>query len=94
MVFSRNALTAGRYEMVNPGQDGDVETDPTKNLMHVLARVNSDRRVEIEELKAVRSAGTWGNDSEVCIPSVKVSKLSVLIRFGIDSNRGRSASGS
>lgn len=58
--------------MANPGQDGDVETDPTRNLLHVLARVNSDRRVEIEEIIAVRSAGGFGNESEVCLLCVLV----------------------
>lgn len=43
--------------MVNPGQDGDPDTDPTRNLNHRLARLKDDRQAEIDEIRAIEQEG-------------------------------------
>lgn len=47
-----------RYEMVNPGQDGDFTNDPTQNPDHALARRVDSRLAQMEELRATRSKGS------------------------------------
>lgn len=43
--------------MVNPGQDGDVKNDPTKNPEHEIAQAVEERAAEVEELRAVEEEG-------------------------------------
>lgn len=48
-----------RYEMVNPGQDGDYTNDPTQNPDHELARRVTSRSAQVEELRNIRSEGSF-----------------------------------
>jgi len=43
--------------MANPGQDGDVENDPTQNPDHEIARVVEQRQAEVEEIQAIEEEG-------------------------------------
>lgn len=45
------------YEMVNPGQDGDFENDPTKNPNHEIAQVVEVRQAEVDEIQAIQQEG-------------------------------------
>ncbi|KAH7351180.1 aquaporin-like protein [Rhexocercosporidium sp. MPI-PUGE-AT-0058] len=49
------------YEMVNPGQDGDVENDPTQNPDHEVAQAVEERAIEVEEIQAVEEEGGFDN---------------------------------
>jgi aquaporin related protein len=42
------------YEMANPGQDGDVENDPTQNPEHEVAQTVQEREVEVEKIQAIK----------------------------------------
>ena len=42
------------YEMANPGQDGDVENDPTQNPEHEVAQTVEERQAEVEEIQAIQ----------------------------------------
>jgi aquaporin related protein len=48
---------AFEYEMANPGQDGDVENDPTQNPEHEIAQIVEERQAEVEEIKAIEEEG-------------------------------------
>lgn len=39
------------YEMVNPGQDGDEENDPTQNPDHEVRQAAEERAIEVEEIR-------------------------------------------
>eukprot|EP00388_Colpodella_angusta_P047077 GDKK01071599.1.p1 GENE.GDKK01071599.1~~GDKK01071599.1.p1 ORF type:complete len:170 (+),score=15.90 GDKK01071599.1:70-510(+) len=39
--------------MVNPGQDGDVENDPTQNPDHEIAQLVEERAEEVQEIQAI-----------------------------------------
>ena len=41
------------YEMANPGQDGDVENDPTQNPEHEVAQTVEERQAVVEEIQAI-----------------------------------------
>jgi hypothetical protein len=43
--------------MANPGQDGDVENDPTQNPEHELAQVVEQRQAEVEEIQTIEEEG-------------------------------------
>jgi hypothetical protein len=43
--------------MANPGQDGDIENDPTQNPEHEIAQVVERRQAEVEEIKAIEEEG-------------------------------------
>ena len=43
--------------MANPGQDGDVENDPTQNPEHEIAQVVEQRQAEVEEIQAIEEEG-------------------------------------
>lgn len=58
------------YELANPGQDGDVENDPTQNDGHQLAQVIEDRALEVEEIAAIQEAGGFDAMSLGADPSV------------------------
>lgn len=45
------------YEMANPGQDGDVENDPTQNPEHEVAQNVEEREAEVEEIQAIEEEG-------------------------------------
>jgi aquaporin related protein len=45
------------YEMANPGQDGDVENDPTQNPDHEIAQIVEERQAEVEEIQAIEEGG-------------------------------------
>jgi len=45
------------YEMANPGQDGDLENDPTQNPNHELAQVVVERQAEVQEIQAIQQQG-------------------------------------
>lgn len=49
------------YEMVNPGQDGDVENDPTQNPDHEIAQIVEERQAEVEEIQAIEEEGGFDN---------------------------------
>lgn len=58
--------------MVNPGQDGDIDNDPTQNPDHELARVNSERAAEVEEIQAIEEEGGFEKLNEQSAdPSIK-----------------------
>lgn len=61
--------------MVNPGQDGDIENDPTQNPDHGIARINSERAAEVEEIQAIEEEGGFGNLSGLSRdPSVMIDE--------------------
>jgi len=43
--------------MANPGQDGDVENDPTQNPDHEIAQIVEERQAEVEEIQAIEEEG-------------------------------------
>jgi hypothetical protein len=43
--------------MANPGQNGDVENDPTQNPEHEIAQVAEKRQAEVEEIQAIEEDG-------------------------------------
>jgi aquaporin related protein len=43
--------------MANPGQDGDIENDPTQNPEHEIAQVVEQRQAEVEEIQAIEEEG-------------------------------------
>jgi len=45
------------YEMANPGQDGDVDNDPTQNPEHEIAQIVEERQIEVEEIQAIEEEG-------------------------------------
>ncbi|TVY83317.1 Aquaporin-1 [Lachnellula suecica] len=45
------------YEMANPGQDGDIENDPTQNPEHEIAQIVEERQIEVEEIQAIEEEG-------------------------------------
>ncbi|KAH7399901.1 aquaporin-like protein [Cadophora sp. MPI-SDFR-AT-0126] len=49
------------YEMVNPGQDGDAQNDPTQNPEHEVAQAVEERAIEVEEIQAVEEQGGFDN---------------------------------
>ncbi len=49
------------YEMANPGQDGDVDNDPTQNPDHKIAAVVEERQAEVEEIQAIEEEGGFEN---------------------------------
>lgn len=61
--------------MVNPGQDGDIENDPTQNPDHELARVNSERAAEVEEIQAIEEEGGFEKLNDPSRdPSIKMNE--------------------
>lgn len=52
--------------MVNPGQDGDFDNDPTQNPNHELAQISSERQVEVEEIHAIRQEGGFRSLGSEC----------------------------
>jgi aquaporin related protein len=49
------------YEMANPGQDGDVENDPTQNPDHEIAAIVEERQAVVEEIRAIKEEGNFQN---------------------------------
>jgi aquaporin related protein len=45
------------YEMANPGQDGDVENDPTQNPDHEVAQNVEKRQAKVEKIHAIEQEG-------------------------------------
>jgi hypothetical protein len=43
--------------MANPGQDGDIENDPTQNPEHEIAQAVEQREAEVEEIQAIEEEG-------------------------------------
>jgi aquaporin related protein len=43
--------------MANPGQDGDIENDPTQNPDHEIAQVVEQRQAEVKEIQAIEEEG-------------------------------------
>ena len=74
--------------MVNPGQDGDFETDPMRNLNHLLARIKEDRQAEVDEIRAIQQEGgfrTLVNGSDIHIVDVNSNVHTVN---GLQSDTG------
>lgn len=45
------------FEMANPGQDGNVDNDPTANPDHRMAHVVEQRHAEVEEIRTIEQEG-------------------------------------
>lgn len=43
--------------MANPGQDGDVDNNPTANPDHPMAHIVERRQAEVEEIRAIEHQG-------------------------------------
>ncbi|CZS88153.1 hypothetical protein WAI453_000567 [Rhynchosporium graminicola] len=85
------------YEMVNPGQDGDVENDPTKNPDHHVAQAVEERAMEVEEIRAVENGGGFDNlSTDGSVAALDPSVMEADPAADLDkhlSNSKRSASG-
>ena len=53
------------YEMVNPGQDGDAENDPTQNPDHEIAQTVEERQAEVAEIRAIEEEGGFAALTDV-----------------------------
>ncbi|KAG0645401.1 Aquaporin-1 [Hyphodiscus hymeniophilus] len=45
------------YEFANPGQDADVENDPTRNPNHQMAHIVEKRHAEVAQIRAIEQEG-------------------------------------
>ncbi len=52
-VIFYHLLKVLEYEMVNPGQDGDAENDPTQNPDHEVAQAQEEREEEVQEIQNI-----------------------------------------
>ena len=73
--------------MANPGQDGDVENDPTQNPDHEIAQVVEERQAEVEEIQAIEDDGGFDALTDDR-PSVEGSAVDAGGVAGTATNRG------